>query len=428
MNGIAFEPVGGASGNMILGALIDLGADSGEIEKTIRTGGLDGFHIAWERRRDPNGIACVYCDVLLDDGSAADGHDHEADAGHGHRHHGHDHGHDHEHDHDHGHGHQGHRAHRGLADILGIIERSEAPERAKARAAAIFRRLGEAEAAVHDVDISEIHFHEVGAVDSIVDIFGIVLALEQLNVERVWCSPLRLGRGTIRCAHGIIPVPAPATVKLIAGHAAVRLGIDSELTTPTGAAVLTTLSDGDWQDMPLQVLKTGTGHGTWDFDQVPNTLRAHLLDLGSSDACTAADSVRVLEADIDDQTAETLGQAMTLLIDAGALDVSVHPLHMKKNRTGCRLTVLARPDTARALADVMLQETSTIGVRVHTCDRIVLARSAVKVQTPWGPVAGKRVARPDGIEIVPEFESCRELAARTGLPLRRIMDAARSWE
>jgi uncharacterized protein (TIGR00299 family) protein len=311
-----------------------------------------------------------------------------------------------------------------LKDILEIIQRSEAPARAKQRAEAIFRRLGAAEAAVHGVDIEEIHFHEVGAVDSIVDVFGICIALEQLGVDRVYSSGFKVGHGTIQCAHGTMPVPAPATAKLIEGFEVERLDIKSELTTPTGAAVLSTLSEGDWRGLSMRVLKTGAGHGTRDFPQRPNMIRAILAEV--SDSGLAQDSVTVLESDLDDESPEILGALVDTLLAAGALDASFVPVQMKKNRPGVRLTVLASAERSAALADMILTQTSTIGVRTSEARRYTLARSAQTVQTPWGPVACKRVERPDGPDLVPEFESCRQLAASSGISLRRVMAAARA--
>ena len=403
MKAICFEPVAGAAGDMILASLFDLGADPSEVERIIRTGGLDGFHIQFERRPDVHRITCGYCDVMLGDTPA------------------------HEHEHEHGHGHEPAPAehhHRGLRDILDIIGQSEAPPRAKERAEAIFRRLGAAEAAVHGVDIEEIHFHEVGAVDSIVDVFGICIALEQLGIDQVYASDFKVGHGTIRCAHGTIPVPAPATVKLLEGFAVERLDIKSELTTPTGAAVLTTLTAGDWRGMPMRILKTGAGHGSREFTERPNMIRAFLAEIDGNGL--KQDTVTVIESDLDDESPEILGALVDSLLAAGALDASFLSVQMKKNRPGVRLTVLSTPDRSAALAELILTQTSTIGVRTSLVKRFTLPRSEQTVETPWGPVACKRVERPDGPDLVPELESCRECAANAGISLRRVMAAARA--
>jgi uncharacterized protein (TIGR00299 family) protein len=274
------------------------------------------------------------------------------------------------------------------------------------------------------VDIEEIHFHEVGAVDSIVDVFGICIALEQLGIDRVYASGFKVGRGTIRCAHGTMPVPAPATAKLIEGFEVERLDIASELTTPTGAAVLSTLSEGDWRGVPMRVLKTGAGHGTREFTQRPNMIRAFLADVTGN--ALGQDAVSVLESDLDDESPEILGALVDSLLAEGALDASFIPVQMKKNRPGVRLTVLAPPERSAALAEKILTQTSTIGVRTSDARRYTLARSSQTVQTPWGTILCKRVERPDGPDLVPEFESCRELAASAGVSLRRVMAAARA--
>lgn len=305
-----------------------------------------------------------------------------------------------------------------------MIDRSEASPRAKERATAIFRRLGAAEAAVHGVDIEEVHFHEVGAVDSIVDIFGICIALDQLGIDQVYCSDFKVGCGTIRCAHGVIPVPAPATVKLLEGFPVERLDIRSELTTPTGAAVLTTLTVGDWRGLPMQVLKTGAGHGRREFTERPNMIRAFLVELAGTGL--VQDAVAVLESDLDDESPEILGALLDALLAAGALDASYQAVQMKKNRPGTHLSVLCPPDRTAALAELILTQTSTIGVRTTTARRYTLPRSQQTVTTPWGPVLCKRVERPDGPDLIPEYEACRAVAASAGVPLRRVMAAARA--
>ncbi len=373
-------------------------------------------------------------------------HDHDHDHEHGDARHPrpptldppHDHDHDHEHDHDHDHRDArdprpptldppSKHAHRGLREILALIERLEAPLRVRERAAGIFRRLGAAEAAVHGVPVSEIHFHEVGAVDSITDIVGICLALEQLGVERVYCSALTIGQGTIRCAHGTMPNPAPATALLLEGADVIRLPLRGELTTPTAAAVLTTLSSGSWDNLPMRVLKTGSGHGRKEFDALPNLLRAFLVEV--DDAPTLGqDTVTVIECDIDDQSGEVMGALSEDLLKAGALDVSLTAVQMKKNRPGTRLTVLCRPADVSRLAQRILSHSSSIGLRTWPATRLILARGQGSADTPWGQVACKRIERPDGVELAPEFESARRVADAAGVPVRHVLDAARRWE
>jgi len=412
---------------MLLAALLDLGADPGEVARLLRAAGLAGVDLRFSRRPDPRGLVCGYLEVL-DAGQVADdgpAHEHE-----------HEHGHEHEHEHEHApaplrsplvpHS-RPHHEHRGLSAILALIERLDAPVRARDRAARIFRRLGEAEAAVHGVPIEQVHFHEVGAVDSIADIVGICLALEQLGVERVYCSAIPVGEGTIRCAHGVLPNPAPATARLLQDSRIVRLPIRAELTTPTGAAVLTTLSEGPWEGLPLRLLGTGVGHGRKEFDALPNVVRAFLGDVPEVSAA-GHDTVSVMECDTDDQTGEVMGALTEELLRAGALDVSLVPVQMKKDRPGVRLTVLCRPEDAGRLANLVLSRSSTIGVRTWQATRVVLPRGQASSDTPWGPVQCKRIERPDGVELAPAYESARRVAESAGVAVRHVLDAARRWE
>lgn len=394
MKALCFDPVAGAAGDMILASLCDLGADPAEIARLIRTGGLDGFDIQFRRAQDQHGLVAGYCDVVVEH---------------------HDHGHHHD---DHTHEHH----HRHLGDILEIVDTSSAPDRAKERARAVFRRLAEAEAAVHGIEIEKVHFHEVGAVDSIVDVFGSCIALELLGVDRVYCAELKVGKGTIRCAHGVLPVPVPATSQLIAGFDVIRLDIKTELTTPTGAALLTTLSEGDWSALRMHVTNCGIGHGGRDLDEMPNIIRSFLVEIEDP-----AQQVEVLETDIDDDTPEMTAALAERLLAEGALDVTRIPVYMKKGRLGTRLTVLTKAGDVQRIANLILGSSSTIGVRVGNARRFTLPRHPVQVDTPWGPVKAKEITRPSGIEIVPEYEACRELAESAGVELRRVMQAVRSW-
>lgn len=391
MHELAIEPVLGASGDMMLGALLDLGVAPERVATPLRTLGLDGFDIEFGHIEGPHHIRYGRCTVRT------------TDPGHGH-HHAH--------------------PHRGLADILGLLARGELPQRARERATRIFTRLAEAEAGVHGCSVEEVHFHEVGAVDAIVDIVGTCLALEELGIERLWCAPLPVGTGTIRCAHGVLPNPAPATVRLLAGFPVVRRDIEAELTTPTGAAILTTLSAGDWTGLPLRWLRSGSGSGTRRLAAGPNILRAHLVAAET----LPGEPALVLETDIDDDSPEATAALPDLLRAAGALDVTLTPLLMKKGRPGVRLTVLAEPAHLARLTDLVLRHSSSIGVRSYPVRRRVLPREAATLQTPWGEVRAKRIARPQGVEWTPEYEACRDLAERAGVPLREVLQAARRWE
>jgi uncharacterized protein (TIGR00299 family) protein len=450
MRVLSLEPLSGAAGDMILAALIDLGADPAAITATLQESGLGGVELAFTRAKCRHGIMCGYLQVL-ENGVAADGHehthshdhdddhDHDADHEHDHDHshaHGHDHDHDHdhdadhEHDHDHDHGHSSTpHSHRGLRDILALIHGSSAPARAKARAEKIFRRLAAAEAAIHGVSPDEVHFHEVGAVDSIADIFGICLALEQLSVDHVYCSGYKIGQGTVRCAHGVMPVPAPATAKLLEGYEVTRLPLMGELTTPTGAAVLTALSEGALPAQPMTLIGTGYGHGRKEFELLPNVLRALLFEQADDAAGVQTDVVTVISFEVDDMSPEALAYLQERGLAAGALDLSFVPVQMKKNRPGTQVRMLVRSEDAQRLATLALRETSTLGVRMREERRWVLSRQAELLQTPWGALRCKRVRRPDGhSELVPEYDSARELALASGRPLRQIMDSARSWD
>jgi uncharacterized protein (TIGR00299 family) protein len=419
------DPVAGASGDMLLAALLDLGASADWISERIRSGGLHNFRIHFKHEQASHALMCGRCDVEV---LPEETHRHEHD--HDHRHeHDHQHEHEHEHDdHDPGKPHT-HHHHRGLNDILAIIESSDAPARARQRASAVFRRLGEAEAAVHGIPVDEVHFHEVGAVDSIVDVFGICLALEQLGVDEVYCSGFKVGHGTVRCAHGTMPVPAPATVKLLAGQVVTQLDIPTELTTPTAAAVLSTLGRGAWSELSFTLVGTGVGHGRKTFDSVPNIVRCMLVDVASTSQAAALgrDEVSVLQCEIDDQAPEITGALFEVLFAAGALDVSVTPAQMKKNRLGARIQVVAPPGEEKNLASCLFEHTSTIGVRVSRCERFRLERGPETVDTPWGPVACKRIERPTVIELAPEFESARAVAVDAGVSVRQVMDSARRW-
>lgn len=388
MSILCFDPVGGAAGDMILASLFDLGASVEDVDTAIRSMGLETFSIEFQQRQDANHIVCGFCEVK-------DLH---------HHHHG-------EHEHHH-HG-------RHLEEILAMIAKGNFSQRAKDRASKVFTRLAEAEGAVHGMPAEKVHFHEVGAVDSIVDIVGCCVAMELLDVNTVFCSELKIGQGTVTCAHGVLPVPAPATSKLIEGFPIRRLPVDSELTTPTGAALLTTLSQGSWNNLPLTLGKIGIGHGRREHREVPNVIRAYLCE----DQMTHQ-LLTILEADIDDDTPERLAYMSEILMKAGALDVTTLPVRMKKGRDGCRINILANCLQAESLAQLLLDESATIGVRSHTVNRIALPREEGTVDTPWGQVKVKVVIRPSGTELIPEFEDCRRLADEAGVPVRKIMLAA----
>jgi pyridinium-3,5-bisthiocarboxylic acid mononucleotide nickel chelatase len=309
-------------------------------------------------------------------------------------------------------------AHRHLSHILDLIEHSSISLRAKSGACAVFQRLGEAEAQVHGVPVERVHFHEVGAADSIADIAGACIALDLLGVDELHVSPVNTGSGTVNTEHGILPVPAPATAVLLQGKPIYARGPQIELTTPTGAALAVTLASRFGSLPAMNISSIGYGAGDRDFTEQPNVLRAMV---GESAKVPEAMLVSVIEANIDDSSPQVLGYAMERLMDAGALDASLSPLQMKKNRPGALLRVIARPEDQERLAQIVLAETSTLGLRIHPAERRVIERHLVEVETPFGKIRVKVAA---GGSFAPEYDDCREIAARTGTPLPQVLAAA----
>ena len=309
--------------------------------------------------------------------------------------------------------------HRHLHHIDKIIDDAqELPARTKARSKQVFRRLAEAEAAVHGIAIEKVHFHEVGAVDSICDIIGSCLALDLLNVDEVYVSPINVGSGTVQCEHGLMPVPAPATARLLAGQPTYASGPAIELTTPTGAAFAAALAVRFGPMPAMRVEHTGFGAGTKDFKGHANVLR---VMVGSASHAAEAGTVTVLEANIDDASPQILGYAMDRLFDAGALDVTIQPLLMKKNRQGSLLRVVAKPEDQEKLAQIVLAETTTLGLRLYSAARRVLERHFVAVETPYGQVQMKVTANGG---FAPEYDDCRRLAQEKNVPLKDVLNAA----
>ncbi len=307
------------------------------------------------------------------------------------------------------------KKHRHLPHIVQMIDGAALSERARANAKLVFQKLGESESSVHGTPIEKVHFHEVGAVDSIAVIVGACVALDLLGVEAIVCSPVNVGSGTVNTEHGIMPVPAPATALLLKGKPIYSRGPASELATPTGAAIVTALA-GDFGAMPaLRIESIGYGAGDKDFLEHANVLRAMI---GESSGARESTMVEVIEANIDDSTPEVLGWAMEKLLDAGALDVTMQALLMKKSRPGTLLRVLARPEDREKLAGLMMTETSSLGVRFYSAERRVQARRIVEVETPHGRA---RVKVAENGAFAPEYEDCRTLARTTGLPLQQIL-------
>lgn len=310
------------------------------------------------------------------------------------------------------------KKHRHLKPILEMIDRAELPSRAKANASAVFMKLGDAEAAVHQVGIEKVHFHEVGAADSISDIVGACLAFELLGVERIVCSPVNVGSGTVETEHGTLPVPAPATASLLVGKPVYSRGPALELTTPTGAAIASTLAESFGAMPPMRILSSGYGAGTKDFPEHANVLRAMV---GEDTRAGESTTVAIIEANIDDSTPQVLAYALDRLMSAGALDVSLQPITMKKGRPATLLQVIAKPEDREKIADLIFAETSTLGVRFYAAERRVQDRQWVEVGTSAGPVRIK-VSGTGGF--APEYDDCRTLAESTGTPLKQIIAEA----
>lgn len=308
--------------------------------------------------------------------------------------------------------------HRHLSHILDLIDHVPLSDRVKQNASAVFRRLGEAEAQVHGVSIEKVHFHEVGAVDSIADIVGACIALDLLQIDELHVSAINVGSGTVKTEHGMLPVPAPATAALLKDKPIYSRGPEVELTTPTGAALAVALATRFGPLPAMHITSIGYGAGDRDFKEQPNVLRALI---GESTRAPEATLVSVIEANIDDTSPQVLGYALERLIDAGALDASLSPLQMKKNRPGSLLRVIAKPEDQERLAQVVFAETSTLGLRIHAAERRVEERRMVEVETPFGPVNMKVSGHGS---FAPEYEDCRAIAQRTGTPLPEVLAAA----
>ena len=375
------EPVGGIAGDMFLAAGIDLGLAPADIEAALRGLSVPGWKLAVQRAVR-HAISGTHLDVVLD---AREAH-----------------------------------PHRAYSDIRKLIEAAPTlPPRAKERALAVFRAIGEAEAKVHGVSLDAIHFHEVGAVDSIVDICGAAVVLELLGDPEVYAAPPPLGSGSIRVAHGNMPIPVPATLELLR-DVPVRFEGVGELTTPTGAALLKVLTHiGHPPDFIVE--KVGYGVGTKDFRDRPNVLRA---SLGRMEAART-EGRWVVEANLDDATPQLLGSLVDGLLTVGALDTWVAPVVMKKSRPGHLLGVLVEGGKREAVMDALLRESTTLGVRYHRVERQALERDWVEVETPWGKVRVKRGLRGGAVlNAHPEFEDCRKVAEAAGVPVKQVMAAA----
>ncbi len=372
-----FDAFSGISGDMTVGALVDAGAASDALVDALRSLDMNAqFEIEKTKR---GGVTASKFHVRFEQ--------------------------------------QGH-PHRHLKPILGMIDKAPISDRAKANASNVFRRLGAAEARVHGVPVEKVHFHEVGAIDSISDIVGACIALDLLGVEEVHTSAINVGSGTVSTEHGILPVPAPATAALLEGKPIYARGPAVELTTPTGAALATTLSASFGVLPAMRIASIGYGAGDREFSEHPNVLR---VLIGEKTTATEATLVSVIEANIDDSSPQVLGYALERLLGAGALDASFSPLQMKKNRPGSLLRIIAHPHDQERLSAIVFAETSTLGLRIYSAERRVEERRVVEVDTEFGKV---RVKVSGHGSFAPEYEDCRAIAARTGTPLPKVLAAA----
>ncbi len=387
---------------MTLGALVDAGCAVEQLRSELRGLQVPGWELTTEKVWK-NGMAATYVKVKTEDQST----------------------------------------HRSLNTILDILQKSKLAQAVRERATAIFQKLGEAEACVHDVPLEKIHFHEVGAVDAIVDIVGACIGFEALGIEKFACSALNVGSGTAKMAHGVLPVPAPATARMLTGKPTYSNGVQRELVTPTGAAIVATLCDSFGPQPPMSVSAIGYGAGTADLEGQPNVLR---IMVGEEVSATRGEEkgalagvpgllgfdeeIAVIEANLDDMNPQIYGYFLEKALGAGALDVYTTPVQMKKNRPGTLLTVLCKPQDTNALMSLIFAETTTFGVRTYRAQRRVLPREWVNVATDYGDVRIK-VSRVNGriLHVAPEFEDCRKLAEEKKVPLQRVIaEAIRSYE
>ncbi len=397
MTVLYFDCFAGAAGDMILGALVDAGLPLDALQQAVGSLGVDGVAMSAERVVK-GGITARKFRVHEPAGAVAGGSEAGGPA-HGHRH---------------------------LREIRAAIDRSSLSAAAKARAQAMFTRLAEAEAAIHGMPLEQVHLHEVGALDSIVDIVGAAFAMEWFGADRVVVSPMNVGGGMVRAAHGVFPVPAPATLRLLGAAPIYSSGIQAELLTPTGALVLTEFAQGFGPLPAMRIERIGYGAGDRDLAETPNLLR---VVVGTAADAAPAMRVTVMACEIDDMTPQIFGALMDRLHAAGALEVFYQPVQMKKNRPGTLMTVVCHPGDRPRLAELVFRETTTIGVRYHEMDRECLDRETVSVTTPWGAVRVKVARRGEHVlNVQPEFDDVARLAAEHAVPIKEVhSQATKAW-
>jgi uncharacterized protein (TIGR00299 family) protein len=390
MKVLYFDCFSGAAGDMVLGSLIDAGVPLEEVRRALGSLAIEP-DVVWTDRVVRAGVTATKFCVRGEDGGESQ------------------------------------HPHRHLKGVYTLIEGSALSESGKARAKALFERLGEAEAAIHGTTMDKVHLHEVGALDSIIDIVGTVFALEWLGADEIVASPLNVGSGTVKVAHGLYPVPAPATMRLLEGVPVYAGEQKTELVTPTGALLVSSYATSYGPVPPMRVQKIGYGAGTRDFGETPNVLRVLIGEADRVGAPTGAPytTVVVIECEIDDMNPQIFGVLMDRLLAEGALDVFYTAVQMKKNRPGTLLTIIAPPDRRERLTSVVFSETTSIGVRYREMTRECLERETMTVETPLGPVRIK-VARRNGqvLNALPEFDDCARVARDRGVPLKDVQAAA----
>lgn len=382
---IYFDCFSGISGDMILGALVNLGTDIKKIRNHLKSLNLKSFKLN-TRQVKRNGLIGTKINVVLNNTSQ-----------------------------------KSHHA-RSFNDIKSLIEKSDLPKTVQFNSIAIFRRIGKVEAKVHGTTINKIHFHEVGAIDSIVDIVGGSLAMDLLDADLVVSSPINTGEGIVKCDHGILPVPAPATLELLKGIPCYSSGVEKELTTPTGAAFIGHFAEKYGSLPNMEVLNTGYGAGTHEIKKIPNLLR---VVLGVSKKSCHHGSMKVIETNIDDMNPEFYDYVIDQLFKVGAVDVFFTPINMKKNRPGILLSVITSKEDFDSVVQVLLEKTSTLGVRHYDVDRVVLPRKHKMIMTVFGKVRVKIGGLDEKTRTIsPEYEDCRKIALKKEIPIKKVYDEA----
>lgn len=438
MKMLYYDCFAGISGDMNLGALIDLGVDKGYlIEELYKLSISQEFKIKIETKQKM-GITGTKVDVILT--NEVDVHDHshhihnasadinhehaiskneEICHNHDHKHtHTHNNEHNHTHDHKHTHAHNHTHQHRNLTSIYEIIEQSNLNANVKRISKDIFEVVAIAEGKVHGKPMDQVHFHEVGAVDSIVDIIGAAICIDKLGVDKIFASTVELGGGFVKCAHGIIPVPAPATTEILTDIPVSKGKVDSETTTPTGAAILKTMVDEFNDSIKFKIIKTGYGLGTKDFE-IPNVLRVFIGEINDY----KSDKQTMLEVNLDDMNSELYGHVEDKLFENGALDVYKTPIIMKKGRPAIKLSVLTNKDNVHNIEKILLVETTTLGLRKYQVDKVMLNREFTTISTRYGEIPVKKgLLDGEVIKTKPEYEVCNRLAKQYGVPIKDIYD------